>query len=1108
MKFNKLLPVFIIGMAFPLVLSNHFEKTSAYFLYEFKDRASYIKHGIEVNSQISDEGSVLLKNKDNFLPLKGDENISLFGKSSYQIIRGGRGFDEGKISDGVTSIDFEQSLKNAGFSLNEMLLNFYKDNTKSGPGRVYDSSSTPTNEWSGETPISSYTDDLISTFKLYDDAAIMVIAREGKEGSDLLTRNFKDNSESSFTTNHSLELTRNEEDLYQLLKQKFSNIIIVINSSNPFECDEFEKEDKVKAILWVGHTGDVGAGALGRILSGEVNPSGRTVNTWARDFTKDPTYQNFGDNSQTNFKTDENGNPIFVPQDTMFASNGAPMRSYGTDKSYIDHSNPRWEDETNKVVQIGLMGTRPAPYISYEEGIYYDYRYYETKYDDMTKTSKSQADDWYEGTSGVVYPFGYGLSYTTFTQTITKTNIKRYSTLTEKNNNIEVVVTVKNTGKVAGKETVQLYWKAPYTNGEIEKVSEVLCAFGKTRILKPGEKEDIKLQFNLEDVANYDYNDANKNNFKGYELDDGDYSLCLNKNAHTSYEQFRFKIKNGGIKFENSTKTNQKIENRFTDNGLYNSLPGEKDIIFEATSRKENKVIKDNSDEKVRKISRLEKRTVKEGSKVEDFLTHEFDLNDLETNSEFKDWYKTYDIEEKELLKLKQAEELASPIKLENYRSVSYEDEKWNTLLDSLTYDDLLALTAGHKFESAEISKIGKTQSKEQDGTEQLSIIWWVSSPIIAATFNTDLAAEQGKCVAEEARLDEITGWWGPQLSVIRSPFTGMAYASYSSDPLLCGKIGSEVVRAAKEKGLCVYSKGFGLNSQETNKYGLVCYLSEQTLREIYLKPYQIAVEEGELSGLITSYNRIGLMEVSCNYPLLEEVVRGEWGFNGDIMSNLSMYGNDTYNPKCFDNTDLKMLSGCGAAISSEDLTSTVSCEKDEETNAPIYNGKVNYPFWYALRKAAKDHLYMFINSMATDKNFALYSKDIVLEKNEFELRRGEYFKTSITLNNELNNKTIVLDKTTPLPEGLKFENNQIVGVPTKVENKTVNFVVTDGDRTYGVSVRFNVLPVNPPTPVLSEAANIVLSISIGVTCIVVLVGLTIAIIVITKKKPKTQNVK
>ena len=207
MKFNKLLPVFIIGMTFPLVLSNRVQKTSAYFLYGYKDRASYIKHGIEVNSQISDEGSVLLKNKDNFLPLKGDENISLFGKSSYQLIRGGRGSDEGKISDSVTSIDFEQSLKNAGFSLNEMLLNFYKDNTKSGRGRVYDSSSSPINEYSGETPISSYTDDLISTFKLYDDAAIMVIAREGKEGSDLLTRNFKDNSESSFTTNHSLELT-------------------------------------------------------------------------------------------------------------------------------------------------------------------------------------------------------------------------------------------------------------------------------------------------------------------------------------------------------------------------------------------------------------------------------------------------------------------------------------------------------------------------------------------------------------------------------------------------------------------------------------------------------------------------------------------------------------------------------------------------------------------------------------------------------------------------------------------------------------------------------------------------------------------------------------
>ena len=194
--------------------------------------------------------------------------------------------------------------------------------------------------------------------------------------------------------------------------------------------------------------------------------------------------------------------------------------------------------------------------------------------------------------------------------------------------------------------------------------------------------------------------------------------------------------------------------------------------------------------------------------------------------------------------------------------------------------------------------------------------------------------------------------------------------------------------------------------------------------------------------------------------------------------------------------------------MSSEDLKATVSCEKDNEIDAPIYKGKTNYTFWYALRKAVKNHLYMFVNSGAMDKNYALYSNDIVLEKNEFELRLGDYFRTNITLNNELANKTIKVDETTPLPEGLKLENNQIVGVPTKVENKTVNFIVEDEDQICAVSVRFNVLPVNPPTPVLSEAANIVLSISIGVTCIVVLVGLTIAIIVITKKKPKTQNIK
>ena len=553
MKKKVLLPAFLIGMALPLAISARANPVSASFI-GLSNNTDYLSHGVEVNGQLADEGFVLLKNKDNFLPLSGDEKISVVGKSSTNLVLGGSGSGSGSVSSGVQAVNLQKSLTDVGFDINNELTNFYqnKNGYNSGSGRTNGNSS-----WQGrsevtigETPMSSYTDELKRTMEEdYNDVAIMVISREGSEGCDVKTHNAHDsqktnNSYKAVSEKHALQLSENEEALLEYLGENFDNIIVLINSGNVFQCDQLEENDKLKSIIWMGCPGDVGAGAIGRILIGEVNPSGRTVDTWARDFTKDPTYQNFSDNAQTN-RVEVGDDVYYYPQDTMFNSDGSPVKSEGSYKN-----NPKWEVRDQYVVEAGLNGVRPSAYVSYEEGIYVDYRYYETRYADMAKKSKSQAKKWYNGEEGVIFPFGYGLSYTTFKQKIVSSNID-HKILKSGNMKVEVNVEVKNTGRVAGKEVVQLYWKAPYYQGEIEKAYNSLCAFGKTQMLEPGESEIVTLTFNTQEVANYDFMDKNGNGFKGYELDAGDYKISLNKNAHEEIANISFKVAEGGIQYEN-----------------------------------------------------------------------------------------------------------------------------------------------------------------------------------------------------------------------------------------------------------------------------------------------------------------------------------------------------------------------------------------------------------------------------------------------------------------------------------------------------------------------------------------------------------------------------
>ena len=1074
MKKKILIPLALAAIAMPLSLSSKANKIEAAFI-GINERADYLAHGLEVNAQLADEGFVLLKN-DGFLPMNGDENLSVVGKASTNLAKGGGGSGDAGVSSGVTAIGVKKSLTDVGFTVNPTADSFYSSSSKSGSGRTNGNGGWQGNSdvTIGETPIQKVKDEpgLIDSFDEYNDAAIMVIAREGSEGCDVKTCNATDDTKTNpgdkvLSYKHALELSNNEQDLFDLLHEHFDHIIMIINSSNVFECDQFEKDPQVAGVLWIGNPGDVGPGAIGRILAGEVNPSGHTVDTWARDFTLDPTFQNFSDNAQTNLTTNANGVEIYAAQDTMFNADGTPVRSYGSDKSYTDTSKPNWTDEKNKVVAGGLNGVKPASYVSYEEGIYYDYRYYETRYADKAAVDESAADTWYAGDEGVVYPFGHGLSYTEFEQKVISSNID-HKILKSGNMKVEVEVEVKNTGNMAGKEVVQLYWKAPYFAGGIEKAYNTLCAFDKTRLLEPGESEVLTLTFNTQEVANYDFSDANGNGFMGYELDGGDYQISLNKNAHVEIENINFKVAEGGIKYEVDRITGEKVENRFTDRGFFSSLPSEDDFEFTQFSR-------ENMEDTFPTHPTIEDRTLGANSRVEEFYTHAFTPADIDsdvTNYEYmpKEAYKTKaDIEALGWTQPNSAP--SSRMQFSELYNVDYDDPKWDEFMNQMTYDELLSFVTGGDQNPA-ISGTGKSGITSNDGPQKFkgaSGVYWVCLPIAAATYNDDLVAEQGRCIGNETIYTSNTfGWCGPAVNIHRSPFGGRNFEYYSADPLVSGRMGGRVVAGATDGGIYCFFKHFAVNDQEKNREGVSAFLSEQALREIYLKAFQYVVQEGKATGIMSSYNRIGLMESAASYPLLTEVLRNEWGFKGQVFSDMTHHSNSAYDRKYYENINNRVLAGDSQQLDGSSFKNDVLCQWDSSKGCPVYNGVESYSWWYAVRKAAHDTMYSAAKCAAignTKIPQAGLTFDGTIHGGIYEAAVGDNISIKINVPDEidgvaLGSYELSIDEFTPLPEGLSLANETISGSVDKPVNKFVHVLLTSGQVTYGTTLELLITAV------------------------------------------------
>lgn len=863
-------------------------------------KADALNAANKLSETICEEGFVLLKNESvgerKALPLQENESVTVLGKNSVNIMYGSSGSGGSDRSDART---LYESLEEAGISYNETVKAFYEDNKKSGNGREDNpgmESGISTGIATGETPVSSYSDDVLSSFK-GSDTAIVVFSRIGGEGFDLPRTMWANESkeepvEGAYSgTDHYLELDKNEQDLLNLACENFEKVIVVVNSSTPMELgflDDIDDNDdtmdydlssKIQGAIWIGGTGNAGIMALGSVLNGEVNPSGRLVDTYERDFSQSPTWQNFSTNLSNNRKAE-----------------GGTGNSYHIDGKLSGYY-----------------------YVDYEEGIYVGYRYYETR-------GYTDGEEWYQ--NQVVYPFGYGLSYTEFEWKLAET--PQETTFTE-DSQIQVKVEVTNTGDVAGKDVVEVYYTAPYIDGEIEKSQVVLGGFAKTKILEPGESEIVEITLVARDMASYDYNDANGNGFKGYELDAGDYVISVRKNSHEVVSdangnalEITLNLENG-IQIETDAYTGNTVENRFDDisEGLTSvmsrtdwegTFPAAPTIEERAVEKKYIKSLKEtplqgNTNASVPEVT----------GKSEDILLYEM-------------------------------------------IGVAKDDPKWDSFMSQLTYEEMAYLIGTGCYSTGNIDKIDKPLTMDMDGpvgfvnflgdASVYDVCGYPSECVTAATWNTALAADLGISIGNESLIGNeagdgktYSGWYGPGLNLHRSPFGGRNNEYFSEDAVLSGKIAAAEIEAVQSKGVHVLVKHFALNEQETNRSsnGVLTWATEQSMRELYLKAFQIAVQEGQAQGVMSSFNRIGEIWAGGSYALLTEVLRDEWGFEGYVISDFNTGAS-------YMDAD-QMVQAGGDMNLAQDIRPTVGNGSDAQ-NTAIYT-------------AAKNILYVIANSNA-----------------------------------------------------------------------------------------------------------------------------------------------
>lgn len=875
------------------------EVTSVYPTQKATNKAEAFANAQEVNLKLAEEGFVLLKNENAALPMNKGARISVFSKNSVNLSYGGSGSGGFDTSNNK---NLYESLNDAGFVTNPTLKRFY-ESSQSGPVRTANSSDLDNGDnqkiATAETPQSKYTDAVKNSYADYSDAALVVITRIGGEGFDL--PRYQGDSEGAVSPDsHYLELDQNEIDLLTAVTDgTFKRVVVVFNTPSSFEA-AFLKDsayaafaDKIDAAVWIGFTGSNGITALGEILNGDVNPSGRLVDTWAADFTKNPSFVNFGTGC--------------LP-DTTDKYDGGMYYS-----------------------------------VDYEEGIYVGYRYYETR-------GETDGEDWYN--ANVVYPFGYGLSYTTFDWTVGDASASEI----ELGTTITVPVTVKNTGSVAGKEVVQLYASAPYTLGGIEKAHKVLVGFAKTKLLQPGESETVTVSFDPYSAASYDYRDANSNGFSGYELEAGEYTLYVSRNAHESEKAIALKLA-ADVQIATDPTTDSEVVNRYTDSEDFLDSDWQLDTMLSRADWEGTWPTPQTAQQHAGTDRLYEEIRSEEHNNPTDFDSEEYPWFGEEPTLTLRD--------------------LLPSAEAEGYEPVvSYDNERWEELMMGCDEEEMIALINNGAYHTLAMESVGLPATIHGDGPSGFTCFMskeqvngtcqYVSEPVMASTWNINLMNELGEAIGEEGTIgDKATGQpyssiYAPGVNIHRSPFGGRCSEYFSEDPFISGMMGAAEVQGIQSRGVLPTVKHFVANEQETHRSigGDLSWLSEQALREIYLKPFEYTVKLGETRGIMTSFNRIGTRWTGGDYRLLTEILRNEWGFNGLVICDFNTIPQYMIPRMMF-------YAGGSIDLATQQSAMWTDCDTSDAGDAIV------------LMRAVKDVMYALVNSNAMNAEVIGYNPPI-----------------------------------------------------------------------------------------------------------------------------------
>ena len=815
----------------------------------------------EVAEEIMEDGIVLLKN-ESLLPLNETKKLNIFGWESINPAYGGAG--SGGINDLYDIVSLNQGLENAGFSINQELVDFYNNYGADNPEMSIQKQS-----WTlPEPPVDTYSDELIKSAKEYSDVAVVVLSRKAGEGHNDIPMDVRkaayDNNSDEYDDfpegEHYLQLSQTERDMVDMVCSNFDNVIVIYNGANQFELGFADEYPQIKSVVWCPGTGNVGFNALGKVFSGEVNPSGKTPDTFIYDMTTAPWWNNAEKTEYTNL-----------------ADLAVEGMNAGTAQVYA-----------------------PA-FTNYVEGIYVGYKYYET-------AAQEGAID-YDKT--IQYPFGYGLSYTEFEQ--------KMGELEEKDGQISVDVEVTNTGDVAGKDVVEVYYEPPYTNGGIEKSSANLIEFAKTDLLQPGESQTVTVTFSIEDMASYDENHA-----KAYVLEKGDYAISINSDSHTVLDQ--------------------------------KTYTADKDVVYKG----ENKRASD--DTAATNVFEDAKGDVTYLSRADHFANYEEAtaapasaelgepyVSEYHLNSNFD---KTTYLNDEDVMPTTGAD---NGLTLADMRDADYDDPRWEKLLDQLTVDEMANMIAMAGYQTAAMDSVGKVATLDFDGPAAINnnftgvgSIGFPIEVVVASTWNKELAQAWGECMGKISQEMGAEGWYAPGMNTHRTAFGARNYEYFSEDGVLAGNMGAKAVEGARKYGVYSYIKHFAL--YEGNAKMVSVWSNEQAIREIYLKPFEISVKQGGANAVMVSWSFLGDKWTGESSNLMNTVLRDEWGFRG--MALTDFFRNNGHG---FMNADAALANGVDAMLS------TFNGEENNVAN-PQHPTAV-----LQMRNACKNVMYTVVSSWAYD---------------------------------------------------------------------------------------------------------------------------------------------